>query len=139
MTTCTVAARLACMVEIVTWARALAEEQMAESLRRRWAHVQAVAVKAERLRPALGGEADLLVASAWLHDVGYAEQLQDTGFRRWTGRGIFGSSVLMNGCAGWLPIIPALSTKLSFAGSAMSWLSFLTRRRWRGTVSGTAT
>ncbi len=30
--------------------------------------------------PALAEEADLLVASAWLHDIGYAESVQDTGF-----------------------------------------------------------
>jgi HD superfamily phosphodiesterase len=45
---------------------------MAEQLPRRWGHVQAVAAKAESLRPAAGDEADLLVMAAWLHDIGYA-------------------------------------------------------------------
>ncbi len=53
---------------------------MAASLQRRWAHVQSVAAKAETLRPALGDDADLLVASAWLHDVGYSPEVKSTGF-----------------------------------------------------------
>ena len=53
---------------------------MAEPLPRRWGHVQAVAAKAESLRPVLDGDGDLLVAAAWLHDVGYAPPVQDTGF-----------------------------------------------------------
>ncbi|WP_239153868.1 HD domain-containing protein [Virgisporangium aliadipatigenens] len=53
---------------------------MAAELPRRWKHVQAVAAKAEGLRPALGDDADLLVTAAWLHDVGYSSELQVTGF-----------------------------------------------------------
>jgi putative nucleotidyltransferase with HDIG domain len=53
---------------------------MADPLPRRWRHVQAVATKAEGLRPVLGADADLLVAAAWLHDVGYAPDVEDTGF-----------------------------------------------------------
>jgi putative nucleotidyltransferase with HDIG domain len=53
---------------------------MAEPLPRRWGHVQAVAAKAESLRPLLGEDADLLVVAAWLHDIGYAPDVQDTGF-----------------------------------------------------------
>jgi putative nucleotidyltransferase with HDIG domain len=68
------------MAHSVSWARELAEARMAEPLPRRWAHVQAVAAKAESLRPVLGEDADLLVAAAWLHDIGYAPDVQDTGF-----------------------------------------------------------
>lgn len=68
------------MDDVVGWARNLAEARMAESLAKRWRHVQAVAAKAEKLRPALGAEADVMIASAWLHDVGYAPEVIDTGF-----------------------------------------------------------
>ena len=48
---------------------------------RRWAHVQAVAAKAAEAARALGpAEGELLVLTAWLHDVGYAEPLVATGF-----------------------------------------------------------
>ena len=54
--------------------------KLAVALPRRWRHVQAVAARAERLRglPAVSGE--LLVAAAWLHDIGYAPRLAVTGF-----------------------------------------------------------
>jgi putative nucleotidyltransferase with HDIG domain len=64
----------------VDWARELAATRMADPLPRRWGHVQAVAAKAEWLRPVLGEDADLLVAAAWLHDVGYAPDVANTGF-----------------------------------------------------------
>jgi HD domain len=51
-----------------------------EPLGRRWAHVQAVARRATQIAPAFGGLADLLVASAYLHDIGYAPELARTGF-----------------------------------------------------------
>src|SRR5688500_6357616 len=72
------------MSDSVAWARELASACMAEELPRRWGHVQAVAAKAESLRLAAEGEgegeADLLVMAAWLHDIGYAPGLVDTGF-----------------------------------------------------------
>lgn len=46
----------------------------------RWRHVQAVGAKAELLAPAFGADGNLLAASAWLHDIGYAQPLQQTGF-----------------------------------------------------------
>jgi hypothetical protein len=64
----------------VTWAREPASACLAAELPRRWGHVQAVAAMAESLRPAAGDEADLLVMAAWLHDIGYASGLVDTGF-----------------------------------------------------------
>jgi hypothetical protein len=58
----------------------VAEQQLAGVLPRRWAHVQAVGVKAERvsrvLDPVDGRD---LVVAAWLHDVGYAPALVNTG------------------------------------------------------------
>jgi hypothetical protein len=61
-------------------ARHLARQEMAAALPRRWRHVQAVAAQAERLAslPDMSGE--LLVAAAWLHDIGYAPGLVVTGF-----------------------------------------------------------
>jgi HD superfamily phosphodiesterase len=47
----------------------------------RWTHVQAVADKARGLAAVLSAEdADLLVAAAVLHDVGYAPSLNRLGF-----------------------------------------------------------
>ncbi|GGS73305.1 metal-dependent phosphohydrolase, HD subdomain protein [Planobispora rosea] len=62
------------------WARELARTILEEPLPRRWAHSQGVAAKAEALAPILEEEADLLIAAAWLHDIGYAPDLVDTGF-----------------------------------------------------------
>lgn len=60
-------------------AQDLAEQELA-ALPRRWRHVQAVAAQAKRLTglPDVSGE--LLVAAAWLHDIGYAPRLVVTGF-----------------------------------------------------------
>ncbi|MFI7431873.1 HD domain-containing protein [Micromonospora sp. NPDC049836] len=57
-----------------------AEEWLADALPRRWTHVRAVAAKAQRLGMLVGDDKDLLIAAAWLHDVGYAPDLVDTGF-----------------------------------------------------------
>ncbi|GAA1890919.1 HDIG domain-containing protein [Streptantibioticus ferralitis] len=62
------------------WATHIAESQLAEALPRRWAHTQGVADRARSLEPVVGESADLLVAAAWLHDVGYAPPLAVTGF-----------------------------------------------------------
>jgi hypothetical protein len=52
---------------------------LAKALPRRWAHVQGVAGQATRVAASLAlGEA--LVAAAWLHDIGYAPSVADTGF-----------------------------------------------------------
>lgn len=62
----------------VAWARAHAEQFMSP-LGRRWAHAQAVAARAASL-PFWGAERELLVAAAYLHDIGYAPELAATGF-----------------------------------------------------------
>jgi putative nucleotidyltransferase with HDIG domain len=62
------------------WAKAQAERLIAP-LGDRWTHVQAVADKAHGLAAVLSAEdADLLVAAALLHDVGYAPSLNRLGF-----------------------------------------------------------
>jgi hypothetical protein len=60
-------------------ARELARSLLAEPLPRRWSHTQGVAATARRLEPILGGDADLIEAAAWIHDIGYSPLLVDTG------------------------------------------------------------
>jgi putative nucleotidyltransferase with HDIG domain len=58
----------------------VAEAHLAASLPRRWCHVQAVGRKAERLgRHLVGDDAEVLAVAAWLHDIGYAPDVVDTG------------------------------------------------------------
>jgi hypothetical protein len=67
-------------MEHVAWARDLAERLLAKSLPRRWAHSQGVGRKAESIAHIVGDGAEVLVCSAWLHDIGYAPSLTRTGF-----------------------------------------------------------
>lgn len=46
----------------------------------RLAHARAVAHRAAGLTQIVGADAELLVAAAWVHDVGYAPELAGTGF-----------------------------------------------------------
>jgi hypothetical protein len=68
------------MNTLASRAEHLSQTLLRESLPRRWAHVQGVAARARRLAPILGADADLLEAAAWLHDIGYAPGLVETGF-----------------------------------------------------------
>ena len=61
-------------------ARDLASRKLAHVLPRRWQHVKAVAAQAERVCDGLDRSSDLLVAAAWLHDIGYAPELVETAF-----------------------------------------------------------
>jgi HD superfamily phosphodiesterase len=49
----------------------------ADVLPGRWRHVQAVATRAERLSAILGVAGHVLVAAAWLYDIGYAPDLHE--------------------------------------------------------------
>ncbi|GIE97710.1 HD domain-containing protein [Paractinoplanes rishiriensis] len=61
-------------------ARDLARFLLAD-LPERWRHTVGVARRAESLIGTLpAGDGAVLVAAAWLHDVGYAAPLRDTGF-----------------------------------------------------------
>ncbi|HEY6795884.1 MAG TPA: HD domain-containing protein [Kineosporiaceae bacterium] len=62
------------------WAEQLAERLLAEPLPDRWAHSRGVGLKARELRQLAGEHADTLEAAAFLHDIGYAPPLVDTGF-----------------------------------------------------------
>ena len=59
-------------------ARRLAGEQLAE-LGDRWLHVQTAGRVAEELH-ASGAVGDIVAVAAWLHDVGYAPGLHQSGF-----------------------------------------------------------
>jgi hypothetical protein len=67
------------MQTLAAWAQGLARTLLADSLPRRWAHVQGVATRARSLALTAGGDADLLEAAAWLHDIGYLPELASTG------------------------------------------------------------
>jgi hypothetical protein len=66
-------------VQSVPWSQQLAGDLLAEALPRRWAHSQGVGRKAESIAHLVGDDAELLVCAAWLHDIGYAPKLVDTG------------------------------------------------------------
>ncbi|BFU44200.1 HD domain-containing protein [Krasilnikovia sp. MM14-A1004] len=53
----------------------------------RWRHSRGVARRAAELAGPLGIDADLLVAAAWLHDIGYAPPAVVTGFHPLDGAG----------------------------------------------------
>src|SRR5215469_9740250 len=57
----------------------LARTMLAEALPRRWRHVRSVARRARWSAKRLALSEDL-VAAAWLHDIGYAPELAETGF-----------------------------------------------------------
>lgn len=68
----------------VSAARDLAGALLAD-LPQRWAHTAGVARRAEELCAAMGAgmaaaDRDRVVAAAWLHDIGYADPVHDTGF-----------------------------------------------------------
>jgi HD superfamily phosphodiesterase len=73
------------MNTLAAWAQQLARALLQESLPRRWAHVQGVADRARSLAPVLGADAELLKASAWVHDIGYAPSLATTGLHQLDG------------------------------------------------------
>jgi HD superfamily phosphodiesterase len=79
------------MQTTAAWAESLARALLADSLPRRWSHVQGVAARARTLEPSLGPDADLLETAAWLHDIGYAPALVVTGLH-----GLDGARYLRN-------------------------------------------
>lgn len=64
----------------VRHARQTARELLS-GLPERWQHTIGVAHRAEELIGAIGRDApEILVAAAWLHDIGYSDLVRDTGF-----------------------------------------------------------
>ena len=72
-------------MDLLPWARDLAEELLAERLPRRWAHSQGVGQLAEVIGDLVGDEGELLAAAAWLHDIGYVPELAKTGMHQLDG------------------------------------------------------
>jgi putative nucleotidyltransferase with HDIG domain len=67
-------------IDLRSWAAEQAQTQLA-SLPERLAHTRAVATAAERASAAVPpGDRDVLVATAYLHDIGYAPLISRTGF-----------------------------------------------------------
>jgi hypothetical protein len=82
------------MSDLADQAAQLAERHLAGDLPRRWTHVRAVAAKADRVAGVLDEpDAQVVVAAAWLHDVGYAPGIADTGLHALDG----GRWLLRNG------------------------------------------
>lgn len=64
-----------------SWAFATARNLLEESLPRRWSHVQGVCARAKLACVMLSAsEAEVLVTSAILHDIGYSPAISATGF-----------------------------------------------------------
>ncbi|NKQ58542.1 HDIG domain-containing protein [Amycolatopsis sp. K13G38] len=69
-----------------TWGWYTAKQLLADELPRRWAHTRGVAHRAAEVARSLPAEdRQILIAAAWLHDIGYAEELIDTGFHQLDG------------------------------------------------------
>lgn len=68
---------------LVAAAARTAHDVLCPTLPRRWAHTRRVATTAATLLeglPVVATDADLAVAAAWVHDIGYAPTLAVTGF-----------------------------------------------------------
>ena len=61
-------------------AEELARRLLADAVPRRWSHVTAVAHKARIIADGLTQDGELLEATAWVHDVGYAPTVATSGF-----------------------------------------------------------
>jgi HD superfamily phosphodiesterase len=83
-------------MELADWAEDTARTILQVPLPRRWAHTQGVAAQAWTLKSILGKDADLLAAAAWLHDIGYAPDLVDTGFHPLDGARYLGDTPQAN-------------------------------------------
>ena len=70
---------------LTAWAEQTAHTHLHIPLPRRWAHTQGVAARARTLAPILGENAGLLEAAAWLHDIGYAPTIAQTGLHHLDG------------------------------------------------------
>jgi putative nucleotidyltransferase with HDIG domain len=69
------------MSHLVDEARRVAQTHLEVSRPARWQHVTAVAAAAERLAALLDApSSETVVTAAWLHDIGHAPGVRDTGF-----------------------------------------------------------
>lgn len=66
---------------LVADARSLARKLLRKGLTERWLHTQGVAKRAAELAVTVPPpERPTLIAAAWLHDIGYAPAIRETGF-----------------------------------------------------------
>ena len=88
-------------VSLRTWAWLTARRLLADELPRRWAHTWGVARRAQQIAPAFPTEErEVLVAAAWLHDIGYARSMAVTGLHQLDGaRFLVGRAVPFRVCA----------------------------------------
>jgi len=71
-------------------------------LGRRWSHVRQVAARAHELAGAVATEdRETLIVAAWLHDIGYAPEVAQTGFHPLDGARFLAG-------AGWPPVVVQL-------------------------------
>ncbi|WP_258946355.1 HD domain-containing protein [Lentzea californiensis] len=68
------------MENLSSWAYGIAKDELADNLPRRWKHVQSVARRVDFASIVVGEDSNFLIASALLHDIGYAPRLASTGF-----------------------------------------------------------
>lgn len=70
-------------MSLCRWGWHTARRLLAVECPRRWAHSRGVAHRAAKVARALPqDDRQVLVAAAWLHDIGYADALSDTGFHQ---------------------------------------------------------
>jgi putative nucleotidyltransferase with HDIG domain len=67
-------------MNLAGWGEEIAHKVLEIPLPLRWAHSQGVAARARSLAPLLGEDAELVEAAAWLHDIGYAPDVEVSGF-----------------------------------------------------------
>ncbi|MET8310429.1 hypothetical protein [Micromonospora sp. NPDC005173] len=110
------------MATLVDVAREIARHKLEAPLPRRWSHVRAVAAKAQAVSEAVAPEdRDVLVASAWLHDMGYSADLVDTGFHSLDGGGCGGGNGSTTGSPAWSPSTRVPGWKRKSADWVTSW------------------
>jgi hypothetical protein len=100
----------------------------------RWLHVQGVARQAQRVAAILpASDRDVLLAAAYLHDLGYAPPLVQTGLHPLDGARHL-RALGHERLPAWSPITRAPGRRPRCAGSLPSWASSRMRRRprrWR--------
>lgn len=66
-------------MKLARWAHILSRSWLNGPMPERWESCRVAAVEAERIAPSLGADGELLIAAAYLHDVGSAPDLAVTG------------------------------------------------------------
>ncbi len=127
-------------VGTVSLARRIAEEWLSGSMPARWRHTQQVAATAEMLAEQLDlsdVETTTLVASAWLHDIGYTQ----TQVHEW--HPLAGAIVLrgmeLDTVANYVAWHTTAPEEVVFWGSRSRWFLFQMWMMWLPIVSLTRT